>query len=279
MTQTDRAGAPLVPHFSSVVYRAAQAVNAVPLSLPYGAAGDIAHMQPNVSFVVRGRSWLKTDGFEAWIEPGMLVTSPPGPCSMIAEKDTVAYTIPLQDGDLQGRFAVQPTVVMLDRLRRKEWHERLDALTHADAAANRELTRALTVVLDQVAGRDQTHYRDLLDAFYRIASSALAEPASLRSLGESFGYSPNHFSDIVRLCTGRSVHQWKIGFRMDAARRLLHVPHVAIGEIARAVGLDAPYFVRRFRARYSMAPSQWRAVAFGPSTVEETVQRLERPNQ
>jgi len=57
----------------------------------------------------------------------------------------------------------------------------------------------------------------------------------------------------------RSPMDWVLQARIDRASSMLASTHLGIAEIARANGIDDPYYFSRvFKARTGLAPRDWR---------------------
>jgi AraC family transcriptional regulator len=82
------------------------------------------------------------------------------------------------------------------------------------------------------------------------AELRLAELAALAHL------SPYHFARAFKQATSQSVHQYVVGRRLAAGRRLLETTTLSISDIARQVGFaDHSHFGRAFKRAYGISPS------------------------
>ena len=78
-------------------------------------------------------------------------------------------------------------------------------------------------------------------------------------LARLVGVSPSHLSTMFRKATGGGVLAHHTALRMARARQLLDVSDATVGEIAREVGYDDPfYFSRHFRRHHGMSPTDYR---------------------
>jgi AraC-like DNA-binding protein len=81
-----------------------------------------------------------------------------------------------------------------------------------------------------------------------VAKALVSSPRQVQRAYEQFG--DRSFRDDLR------------GRRMDAAAEMLADPAIAVSEVARLVGYrQASHFARRFRSRYGVSPSVYRAEA------------------
>ena len=89
------------------------------------------------------------------------------------------------------------------------------------------------LLADKVIQHINRHYRDDI---------------TNQSLGELFGYHPNHLNRIVVQQTGMSVHHYLINCRINAAIELLQASDIKAAEIAEAVGFkDISHFLKYFK--------------------------------
>lgn len=85
-------------------------------------------------------------------------------------------------------------------------------------------------------------------------------PVSLVRAADMIGRSPSTVSRLFRKITGQSFKQYEIGIRIDVAAKLLR-SHLGcpVGDIARSVGIEDPfYFSRLFHKRLGCSPSLYR---------------------
>lgn len=84
-------------------------------------------------------------------------------------------------------------------------------------------------------------------------------PFAVAEIAGAARITPNHFSTLFRLHTGRSFSAYLTEKRMEMAKQLLSDLTLNIGEIARMVGYSDPsYFTRRFNRVTGMTPGQYR---------------------
>ncbi len=265
-----------VPAFGDQLFSAGAAtLHAALVEFPSGGAGSFTHTESDITYIERGDVWLTMDGFAGWVHGGSLLVLPAGVRRLIAVTQTRGISIGLGSDGLAGRHAVQPTIVPLGRRGRREWLDRAMLLVERPATDRSELLRSLgTALSDCVEMRERTRHALLAELLRFIEGGAIGGAGSLRDLGDRFGYAPNHLNEIVRRHTGRSIRQWEIGFRLEAARRLLKLPPLSVGAVAAKIGLDAPYFARSFRKRFEMSPSVWRNAVLGGTNLTRLIDEV-----
>ncbi|MCD9026417.1 helix-turn-helix domain-containing protein [Cohnella silvisoli] len=83
---------------------------------------------------------------------------------------------------------------------------------------------------------------------------------SIRELAASVNLSPSRLTHLFKEQTGESVVEALNHIRLRLAARYLRGNDESVGHIAREVGIPDPfYFAKRFKARYGVSPSEYRA--------------------
>jgi AraC-like DNA-binding protein len=97
------------------------------------------------------------------------------------------------------------------------------------------------------------------------------EPLKMPDAAEIAGFSPGGFSRAFRRATGRSFSDYVIDLRLqEACRLLLETPHPVI-EICFTAGFgNLANFNRQFRKRKGLTPTQFRGVATGLRSRDQT---------
>lgn len=86
-----------------------------------------------------------------------------------------------------------------------------------------------------------------------------ARPFTLEDLTARAGVKKTLFLQSFRNVTGTSPKQYIIGLRLECARGMLLETQMPVSQIAEKCGFsDAFYFSRRFKARFSESPQQYR---------------------
>ncbi len=103
---------------------------------------------------------------------------------------------------------------------------------------------------------------DHADAIHRICERIRLEPGRRWRVGElaaETGFSNDHFTRLFRRHAGVSPRTFLTRTRTEAARALLHMSDLRIGEIADQLGYDdAFHFSRQFREQTGRSPNAWR---------------------
>jgi AraC-like DNA-binding protein len=231
-------------------------------------------LEPSLVYLESGLVWLGLDGFTGWIEGGTLVALPAGLRTMRSGPHTSAISLGLGSDGLVGRFAVQPTIVRLARRDAGMWHERMLAMAENPRPDRSEVRTAAALALSGAVERRERTREGLIEDFLGIVEREADRVLSLRELADRLGYSPHHLNEIITLHSGRSIRQWNIGFRMEAARRLLKRPELTVSDVASKIGLEAQYFTRCFCQRFKLPPSKWRAAVFRGTNILPMMQDL-----
>jgi AraC-like DNA-binding protein len=100
---------------------------------------------------------------------------------------------------------------------------------------------------------------DWIEAAIAWIEGHLEEPIRITVLAQRFGCSEGHFCRAFKARTGHPPVTYILRVRMQRALQLLHQTDWTITEIARAVGIDNPfYFSRAFRRIHGRSPSESR---------------------
>ena len=101
------------------------------------------------------------------------------------------------------------------------------------AVVNSRTSSRGEVLVKKVIQYIHTHYR---------------EEITNQTLGEYFGYHPNHLNRLIVQHMGMSIHRYLINCRIDAAIDMLQASDLKTGEIAEAVGFkDSTHFLKYFK--------------------------------
>lgn len=84
------------------------------------------------------------------------------------------------------------------------------------------------------------------------------QEASLKKLGEVFGYHPTYISALIRQETGKSFSQLKLEARMQNGLYLLKSSGLSVEEVAALLGYTSPSnFYKTFKACFGLSPRQY----------------------
>jgi AraC-like DNA-binding protein len=82
---------------------------------------------------------------------------------------------------------------------------------------------------------------------------------SIAALAKAVNLSPARLRQLFKRDTGQSPGQYLKEFRMQSAEHLLQTSFLSIKEVAHLSGLsDVSHFVRAFKKRHSVTPSEFR---------------------
>lgn len=87
------------------------------------------------------------------------------------------------------------------------------------------------------------------------------DDASLTNLqiAAEFGYHPEYLSALIKAGTGKTLHQYLIGYRLQMAKDYLITTQYDISEIAWRCGFcTAAYFIKKFRENTGFTPKNYR---------------------
>lgn len=119
-----------------------------------------------------------------------------------------------------------------------------------------------------------SHYAVRLEAVLRHIDAHLAEPIALATLAGLANFSPYHFHRIFCAWQGETPQAYIRRCRLERSAALLHyAKNLGIRQIGAQCGFtSAEAFVRAFRQRFDMPPSQWRDGGYsaGPAETAST---------
>lgn len=105
----------------------------------------------------------------------------------------------------------------------------------------------------------QTKYSPLTLKIMQYLQSNFSERITLDDIGRLTFFSPNYCENVFKRETGRSVIDYLLQIRMEAAKRLLSEGSFALGAVAEAVGFDDyNYFSRVFKKRTGYTPTEYK---------------------
>jgi len=82
---------------------------------------------------------------------------------------------------------------------------------------------------------------------------------TLEELARKTGFSPNYFSQLFKIKTGKTFVQFRKEIRITKAMELLCQPDKTVTEVAMDVGYnDSTYFIRAFKEYTSLTPSEYK---------------------
>lgn len=109
-----------------------------------------------------------------------------------------------------------------------------------------------------IAPKDAKVLKWLCPAFQLIVSSD-NDKITVYDLAKAVMCSPTHLRRLFRKAVGMPPRQWLLEHRLQKAAQLLHTTDKTVQQIADACGFESlSHFTRYFKARFGMAPSQYR---------------------
>ena len=131
----------------------------------------------------------------------------------------------------------------------------------SDLEAEQLIGSLLThVAVRHLGGRAPGRVRGKLNArrLARVAElveSRLRDPPGLHEMAQAAALSAFHFQRLFAATTGLSPHEYVAARRMEAARRMLEGPGVAVAHVAATLGFsDLAHFRRSFRRQFKVSP-------------------------
>ena len=99
----------------------------------------------------------------------------------------------------------------------------------------------------------------LLKNAVRYLEEHYTENFKMSFLAEKFNLSESHFRKLFKGFTGLSPVEYRNGLRIEHAKELLNQSTVSVAEVARAVGIEDPfYFSRIFKESEGVSPLQYK---------------------
>src|SRR5882762_4606743 len=106
-------------------------------------------------------------------------------------------------------------------------------------------------------------------AAIRMLDRLLATQISMRAVSASVNLSPRRLGQLFKIEAGISPRQYLRTLRMERARSLLQTSFLSVKEVTFQSGLtDVSHFVREFKKRYGLTPSEFR-VQMGQSSKKQ----------
>lgn len=218
------------------------------------AAGEISDLFPGVIF-----SYRMNTPHDLWAEPSDPMTkyfaayqftgnqdqqSPPGitPGSIRWTRDLAAvqtlFEELIREGQLSGALHEEITARYLELILLKA-------------------SEAVPPIGGQAAGGAEAYQRALA-----CIENCFAEISTLDDLGSRIGLEPNYICRLFRRFGQETPNQCITRHKVNRAAELLLTKSMAIGEIAREVGYEDPYYFSRvFKKRFGYSPRDFRDVA------------------
>lgn len=92
-----------------------------------------------------------------------------------------------------------------------------------------------------------------------LVHAKLEDDITLSELAESVGMSTAYFSEMFRMSTGETPHQFVLRYRIERAKEMLRAPEIRILDVALACGFKTQqHFARVFRWKCGFSPTEYR---------------------
>ena len=133
--------------------------------------------------------------------------------------------------------------------------------TSAEGEWRSVISAMLKIILLKVAGTvsDTSLPVGMAEALDEYIRENRKDEISNTEIGAIFGYHPFYVSRMLKERKGITLRQYRIAYRLKAAKRLLQLTKMTMAEIADEVGFtDASYFTKTFRQAFGMTPKEWR---------------------
>lgn len=138
-------------------------------------------------------------------------------------------------------------------------HQKADATT--ELLSSQLITTVLTEFLTDTCTCSQSAFvlPDIVLETKRYIDKHFREPLSLEQLSAHAHISKYHLAHEFKKYVGIPVNEYIICTRLSYAKELLRFSKLTVGEIAYETGMNhASYFIRIFKERESVTPSQFR---------------------
>ena len=256
-----------------------------------------SHPDYHLLFCTKGRAFLRINGLEMDIRPGMLAVIPAnvihsyGPQQEGLEFWGISF-LPHITEDEFNRFISDTEALTADFSGYLKYVE--EAFLFIYDIANRMKDMKLPaerLAADRIIGaqtrvllffaksmhsarpyRHQMPQKCSMDKVIRWMIEHYAENISLDSLAEHFALSPSHFSRKFQEAFQVSPINYLIDYRISVAKDLLIHTDKPISQIAEEVGYQNPYhFSSLFSRRTGLTPQEMRAICRHKTTQPDTV--------
>ena len=126
----------------------------------------------------------------------------------------------------------------------------------------REVSSALLklCLLDLVRTQEQNQATTKAIPVLEYIHGNYADPSLTNaSIAEHFNYHPYYLSQMIRQCTGQSLHQHLISYRIKMAQKNLITTNDSVSTVAWKSGFQSPaYFIKQFKAHVGVTPNAYR---------------------
>ena len=117
----------------------------------------------------------------------------------------------------------------------------------------------LQSVKEHLASRESVRYNKIIEDIKSIINNKYAEIESIEQITSDLYISAGHASYIFKQQTGKTIFDYLVMKRMEAAKHLLSDPYYKIYEVSEKVGYKSKsYFASAFKEYTGLTPKQYR---------------------
>lgn len=117
-------------------------------------------------------------------------------------------------------------------------------------------------LFSQVKNKEEPHNIDAIKCCTEYLKLHYAEKITLKDLADLCYMSPNYFCAYYKKITGRTPFSQLNAIRIEASKKLLENPSLAISSVAVSCGFEsASYFIRVFKKHTGKSPHLYRKTA------------------
>lgn len=100
---------------------------------------------------------------------------------------------------------------------------------------------------------------EILDAYFKSDDLATRGLPTVQHVADALNVSPNYLSRLLNVLTGQSTQQFIHDKLIDQAKEKLSTTHLAVNEIAYALGFEHPQsFSKLFKTKTNLSPLEFR---------------------
>ncbi len=174
----------------------------------------------------------------------------------------------------QARFAISGFLLP------GEWrHTQRELMPPADRRRSVFIEKLIAAILEYHLAAVPDETPGLLARVRHYLATRRGKPVKAAELARHFGYSPGHFSLLLRERTGLTAKAFIDRERTELARHYLEYSDLNIAELAEQLGFrESVYFCEFFKRRTGLSPGAYRRRAgadagFSPETVIQNAER------